>query len=184
MMMPFALHDMTTVPPGYRAMVTSICDKLYGPPGGIGVAYLTVDEARLRAGEHHRRPGLHVDGVGAWGGGGGGWGASGFVLACTVQPPIAWTGRVKGWPGPDGDCSDLAAALPRDGRRLATHEAYLCGPLLVHASTPMGRPGPRQFLRISLPNICPWFEGYSESPYGVKPTGPILPRRVAMEYRP
>lgn len=43
----------------------------------------------------------------------------------------------------------------------------------------------RTFARLSMPNACPWYEGYSENIYGIKPEGPIVrARRPWMDWRP
>ena len=60
---------------------------------------------------------------------------------------------------------------------LRPETAYWMNATCVHESLPMRSNTRRQLLRLSLPSTAPWFEGYTESPLGVKPTGPILPRR-------
>lgn len=185
MMLPFMLQDLDTVPfPQYRELVSRMRKRLcVRPYPDSGVAYLTIDEAALKAGEFHRRPGLHVDGAGGWGGGGGGWGKGGFLVASNLVGCRVWVGTWQGTPSASGE-------VPR--QVFPEHEmdflrpnfSYLLGPMTVHESTPMVRDCKRQFIRISLPNNCPWYEGYTESPYGIKPTGPILPRRKEMDFRP
>lgn len=59
MMMPIDLGAPHTVPGGYRSMVAASTNLR------SGVAYLTVDERDVPAGQTHRRPGRHVDGCGA-----------------------------------------------------------------------------------------------------------------------
>src|SRR4051812_42281704 len=66
----------------YRHMLRQFANLRHNYVGQV--VYLTVDERVVRAGETHRRPGLHVDGWhvtegreasgGTWGGSGGGWG--------------------------------------------------------------------------------------------------------------
>ncbi len=64
------------------------------------------------------------------------------------------------------------------------NRVYHCGPLTVHESLPVWQTVPRQFIRISMPSDAPWYEGYTENPLGIKPTGPIHPRREKqMGYR-
>lgn len=61
---------------------------------------------------------------------------------------------------------------------------YWCGPTTIHEALPMTVDTYRQFMRISMPNDGAWHEGYTENPFGVKPTGPIHPaRKEFMAYR-
>jgi hypothetical protein len=55
--------------------------------------------------------------------------------------------------------------------------AYWCGPLTVHEALPMRQETARQFVRLSGPSDAPWHEGYTVNPLGIRPTGPIAPRR-------
>lgn len=191
MMQPFDLARVVETLPNLPQWVRAVeqMRDLTGVRGGV--AYLTIDEAEVAAGDTHRRPGLHVDGVGpdgkpgAWGGGGGSWSACGMVLVASHVGCRAWRGAVDGEPGADGCCAHLADLLrPEDAVELAPSRAWACGPLTVHESIPMARATRRQVARLSLPSSAPWFEGYTPSPVGVRPTGPILPRRPGMEYRP
>lgn len=192
MMMPFLLQDVWgTLPDSladWRTAVGQIVDL-----GGDhhGTAYLTIDEAFVARGTTHRRPGLHVDGVGPDGdvggwGGGGGYGASGMLMASSRIGCIAWNQEFVGWPGRNGDCGHLADQCRSEGRVvLMPHRVYKCSPMTVHESLPAGLDQARQFVRVSMPSAAPWYEGYTENPLGIKPTGPIHPRRVReMGYRP
>src|SRR5262249_33109124 len=123
-----------------------------------GVAYLTIDEALLRGGEHHRRPGLHVDGVGengddhgGWGGGGGSAGREGMSTASTHEGMQAFNQIFTGKPGPDGDCEHLREQLGF-GRVLEPNHLYWCAPLCVHESLPVMPECARQFIRVSMPS--------------------------------
>lgn len=75
MMMPVRLEDPSTLP--LREWRPTLARLVLASPIRQGVGYLTIDEALVPADETHRRPGLHVDGIGpdgraaAWGGGGG-----------------------------------------------------------------------------------------------------------------
>lgn len=179
MMMPFVIGEPDTVPAAYRALVRSV-----EPSAQAGrTAYLTIDERDIPAGQTHRRPGRHVDGHGSWGGGGGPWSARGMVLAASELGCVAWPGTFDGEPGPDGECDHL----PVSGEPvpLLANTAYLCSPMMVHEALPFATATRRQFFRLSHPNTAPWFEGYTPSPVGVMPTGPIMPRRVEqMSYAP
>lgn len=160
------------------------------------VGYLTIDEKMVEPGETHRRRGLHVDGVyangaGGWSGGsgGGGWGggdapgmkATGMLTVSSVSGCRAWCQDFKGWPGAEGECDHLSDQCQDESCAvLSPSVAYWLDALCVHESLPMKARTPRQFVRLSLPSTAPWFDGYTENPLGVKPTGPILPRREFM----
>jgi hypothetical protein len=184
MMMPFHVEDPVGSLPSYLRKYAHVVRAL--AVGRSGVGYLTVDEAVVKAGEHHRRPGLHVDGAmrkaaGGWGGGGGGWGGGkgigfGFIVAASKPGCVMYPGKVVGFPGQDGNCDHLRGELPV-GREMQAGFAYAMTPLVVHETTPQLVTGPRQFLRISMPSDAPWYEGYSPNPLGIAPAGPILPRR-------
>lgn len=190
MMMPFRLDDLGTVPESMAQWRRPLKTLRAYSRAKDGVAYLTIDEAFVPAGETHRRPGLHVDGIGpdgreaAWGGGGG-YGAQGMLLASSVMGCVGWNQSVLGYPGPNGDCAHLASALkPSCAVTMNAGGVYLCSPLAVHQPLAMRADTRRQFVRLSMPNDCPWYEGYTENPTGVKPTGPIHPRREEfMAYR-
>lgn len=189
MMQPFRLEDVRgTLPnlPQWHAAVESLVAR---STVKAGVGYLTVDEAHVRAGETHRRPGAHVDGVGPDGlpggwGGGGPWGGCGMVVAASVEGCRAWAQDFDGEPGEDGDCAHLLSqARPEACVTMRAGRAYWCGPLTVHEGLLMREDVCRQFVRVSMPSTAPWFEGYTPSPVGVRPTGPVLPRRRGMDYR-
>jgi hypothetical protein len=50
----------------------------------------------------------------------------------------------------------------------------------IYDPVPQPQATERTFARLSLPSDGPWFEGYTENPLGVMPTGPILPPREFM----
>jgi hypothetical protein len=189
MMMPFYPADpVKSLPPRLRAygeLIEYVVDR---PPPGVG--YLTIDEAELRRGETHRRPGLHVDGVGEDGqdagayGGGGGYAAHGMVLMANVLGCVGWAQEFHGAPGLDGDCAHLAEQCRmEDAIFFEPLRAYWCGPLAVHQAVPVQQDCRRQFMRVSMPSKAPWHEGYTPNPLGVKPAGPTLPARPGMNYR-
>jgi hypothetical protein len=190
MMMPFLLEDLASLPPSLFAWRDTVASLVSRAAVARGVAYLTIDEARLTAGEIHRRPGLHVDGLdennqaGGWGGGGGGWGAKGMLTASTHVGCHAWHQTFRGDPG--GDCERLRSELEPAARVvLQPDRVYAFDALTVHESVPMERDCDRQFVRLSMPSTAPWYEGYSVNPMGIRPTGPILPKRVQqMGWRP
>ena len=189
MMMPFHIHDPErSLPPDFADWFPVLRRMGKGAPRGVG--YLTLDEALVRAGETHRRPGLHVDGVGPDGeaggwGAGGGYGASGMTMVSSHVGCVAWSQVFAGRPAPDGDCSHLEPELnPAAATVLQPSEIYWCGPMTVHKALPLTADTARQFCRVSYPSEAPWYEGYTPNPLGIKPTGPIHAPRVAyMGYR-
>lgn len=188
MMLPFLIGRPDTLPDplhGYRSVVDRLSTLWPFHRGEVG--YLTVDERVVPAGQAHRRPGLHVDGVygdsaGSWSPPPGSWGSltEGMLTVASHAGCRAWRGRVEGGPGPDGECDRLA--LPGEPTTFQPNEVYWVGGLCVHESVPMPVETPRQFVRVSMPSCAPWFEGYTRNPLGIEPTGPILPRREQMEY--
>ncbi len=190
MMMPFCIDDVCgSLPAALRSWEPIV--RAMSIPAGIGIGYLTIDETVVRAGETHRRPGLHVDGVGPDGraggwGGGGGWSKSGMTMASSHVGCRVFAQEFHGEPGPNGDCAHLADEA--DLRRAVTLEPgviYLCGPLTVHEALPMAQDTVRQFCRVSFPSDAPWYEGYTKNPIGILPTGAIHERRAEyMGYRP
>ena len=198
MMMPFHLHDVNGSLPAYLAGWRSVISSMVNTENLLrtgwskgGPAYLTIDEANVRRGETHRRPGLHVDGIGPDGtgpggwGGGGGYGKCGMLMASNVVGCVAWSQSFTGTPGPDGACGHLASQLRDDAKiMLMPGSVYYCEALTVHQALPMVKDCERSFIRISMPSNAPWYEGYTENPLGIKPAGPIHARRSAqMEYR-
>lgn len=189
MMMPFHVHDLESLP-DELAPWRPVVATLRGDEYEAGVAYLTIDEADVAAGTTHRRPGLHVDGVGPDGGygvwgGGGPWGARGMVVAASVAGCRGWVQDFDGVPGGD-DCEHLRPQCRPDSEVvMAANRAYWCGPSAVHESIIHAETTRRQFVRLSMPSTAPWFDGYTANPMGVLPTGPVLPARTKhMAYRP
>lgn len=184
MMMPIVLRDPSSVPDivaPWRDLIRRLCE--YGDPG---IGYLTIDEALVPAGRTHRRPGIHVDGVGpdglpgAWGGGGGPWAANGMIVAASHVGARAWDQIVEGTPAANGDCAHLRQELFDEcAQPLKANTAYWLWSDTIHEALPMPVETPRQFLRISMPSDAPWYEGYTPNPLGARPTGPIHPPRPA-----
>lgn len=190
MMMPIILGDLSSIPntlgryrKTLRLLFGRACDHL----GKVG--YITIDEKLVKAGQTHRRAGLHVDGVyngsvGAWGGdGGGGWGApgTGMLTVSNIAGCKAYKQTFQGMPGPDGECDHLKAQCDETKAVIfKPGHIYWVDGLCVHESMPMTQDVERQFVRLSMPSTAPWFQGYTENPLGVKPTGPILAPRKYM----
>lgn len=191
MMQPFDLADVRGSLPNLPQWHGAIEAMRERSSVKDGIAYLTIDEAEVKAGECHRRPGLHVDGVGpdgyvgGWGGGGGSWGRNGMIVAASHVGCRGWAQVFAGAPGPDGDCSHLSQQARAEACvTMAAKRMYWCGPLALHESIPLSSAARRQFVRLSMPSTAPWYEGYTPSPVGIMPTGPIMPRRAGMNYRP
>lgn len=192
MMLPFRLDYLDTLKldqlAPWQNTLRSLCAMSVIKQG---VAYLTVDEAVVKGGETHRRPGLHVDGVGEDGeaggwGGGGGWGKSGMLVAADKLGCVGWNQTFQGQPGANGDAEHLRPQLRDEARVfMEGNQVYWVSPLAVHESLTMPQEQTRQFVRLSMPNDAPWYQGYTESPFGVKPTGEIrAARSTFMNYRP
>lgn len=208
MMMPIVSCDVRTFPECIHPYQNLLIEAMSLFPQHIGkVVYVTIDEADLKQGQTHRRPGLHVDGIyrsttnisgfgGSWGGGGGSWGggysvtklheeANGMILFANAPGCDVWTSE-QNFNTFDFDNEGGAEHLreritEKDGRfermSLKPNVAYWLNPLCIHESMPASKDQLRHLIRISLPNNCPWFKGYTKNPLGVKPTGEILSER-------
>lgn len=186
MMMPVVLGDAESIPDQlsqWRDAYIKLCALA---PFKTGVAYLTIDEQTVPAGRSHRRPGIHVDGIGpdgrsaAYGGGGGYAAPTGMLLASTHIGCRAWLQTFKGWPRPNGDCSHLTNQCSWMSEILMQPGwVYWCGPMTVHEGISMKHDTRRQLVRLSGPSDAPWHEGYTKNPLGIMPTGPIHGARPA-----
>lgn len=190
MMMPFHIHDPLGSLPWRLLPWLPTLERMTRHVGLEGVGYLTIDEAVVPAGEAHRRPGLHVDGVGedggvgGWGGGGGYAGREGMLMVSSHVGCCVHNQTFSEMPRADGDCDHLADEC-NDGIALQPGELWWCSSLCVHEALPMAVETRRQFCRISYPSSAPWHEGYTPNPLGIMPAGPIARRRDAqMSYRP
>jgi hypothetical protein len=193
MMLPFRLDDIprTITRKDWHGAIQKMVSRA---SVRTGTAYLTIDEAEVEPGTTHRRPGIHVDGVGpsggigGWGGGGhgGGWGTGGMIVVASHVGSQAWTGKFAARIGPNGDCEHMRPML-RDQRPVPLRggRAYRLGATCLHEALPMPVRTRRTFVRLSLPSDAPWYEGYTPSPVGVLPTGPTHPARTSfMSFRP
>ncbi len=190
MMMPLIIGEPNSIPDFLNHYVNCLV-KLFNfalPSHKDQIGYITIDEKTVEAGKTHRRPGLHVDGVyngnvGSWGGGG--WGAvgSGMLTVSNIEGCKAYKQWFNGTIGNDGECDSMVDQLKESGAEIfkPNHVYWLCG-LCVHESLPMKETADRQFVRLSLPSCAPWFEGYTENPLGIRPSGQILKRRSYMDY--
>lgn len=192
MMLPVIIEDVNSLPDfvaGYKQAFKTMCETEQAKKHSGEVGYLTIDEKVVPANKTHRRSGAHVDGVyhggvGGWGGGAGGsWGGhgNGMLTVSSVAGCKAWKQWFEGWPGWEGEADHLMDQAKEDHAVLfSAGELYWVDGLCVHESLNFEHDTPRQFVRLSLPSEGPWFEGYTENPLGIKPTGPILPRREFM----
>lgn len=189
MMMPYQIRDPRGSLPEYLEPWFDVLERMYDPRL-VGVGYLTIDEAHVLPTETHRRPGLHVDGVGPRGehggwGGGGGYGANGMRMVASRFGCRAFIGRVAGDPKANGDCEHLRSQV-HDLLHINFEptEIWECGAFTLHESIPPDRECDRQFCRVSYPSDSPWYEGYTPNPLGTLPDGPIHPARAEfMSYR-
>lgn len=186
MMLPVVIGDRDSIP-DFAAHYKWTAWRLahMADPEHLGkVGYLTIDEKIVLAGTTHRRAGMHVDGGNdrGWGGGGGWAGkATGMLTVSSHAGCRAWAQEFEGEVGDEGDCEHLFDELKSSGTLLAPDIVYWLSGLCVHESLAQPSDVKRQFVRLSLPSTAPWYEGYTENPLGVKPTGPILPRRKFMD---
>jgi hypothetical protein len=187
MMMPIVIGERYSLPFILRRYRTTAM-RLFSmtDPAHLGqIGYLTVDERTVNAGSTHRRAGMHVDGgsAAAWGGGPSGpWANStGMLTVSSYVGCRAWKQLFKGEVGEEGNCEHLFDELDSPGTILEAGSVYWLGGLCVHESLTQPEKINRQFVRLSLPSDAPWYEGYTENPLGVMPTGPILPRRIFMD---
>lgn len=193
MMMPFYAHDIdNSLPESLNTYKVLLKEMVKNAPNHVkywevNTAYLTIDEKHLQPNQCQRKEGLHVDGMykgvlsGAWGGSGGGWGSCGngmLLVSNTDDLCKMWTGEFEGVPVNDGDCEHLRNQLKsKQEFSFKNGDVIWADGLCVHQSFAPNVETKRQFVRISLPNNSPWFEGYTENPLGIKPTGQIIKER-------
>lgn len=197
MMLPFLLEDPKSISPDQLSpeLIETVYNLINLSPVKDGTGYVTIDEAEIEPNNTHRRPGLHVDGIGpdgrkgVWSSGDGGvWSKEGMLLVASHTGCKAWKQTFKGFPKANGDCNHLADQCKKENEIImAPNKVYMLGALSVHDSIPPSRTErvERQLIRISLPNNAPWYEGYTKNILGIMPTGPIhQPRTNFMNYRP
>jgi hypothetical protein len=204
-MMPLRIEDIETLPNDLAHYKQTVLDLIAVSPVQKGVAYLTIDERQLKAGQTLRLRGLHVDGLGAegkldmsvwatsgvqyeckqhWNDAKRCWyesaaGIGGMVMVSTPSGCRAWNKNFEGKIEKDGDCEKLRDQFPdEEATVLEDSVAYWCNAGCVHESMEMGFDTPRQFVRLSMPNTAPWYQGYTRNPKGVEPTGPIISMRA------
>lgn len=184
MMMPFLMEQPRASLPDsldtWRDAVAHVCSLARVK---TGVGYLTIDEALVLKGETHRRPGLHVDGRGAYGAGPAPYAANGMFLAASHVGCAGYPGTFDGEPGLDGDCEHLRWRMPQSFA-MSAGRVYWCSPFAVHEALTMHRDTRRQLLRVSMPSNAHHHRDYTPNPTGVKPAGEAAPARFAqMDFR-
>jgi len=140
--------------------------------------YMMVDQGIVRAGHHHRRSGLHIDGY--WNPGvyahgmpsrppGHGhvptpdrprhvhamnWGPEAIILASDVSSCRAMIGDFNGLPADGGDCSHIDVSDMDEVRLLAGY-AYAGNVTMLHESLPVARDCARTLIRLNVPGWSP-----------------------------
>lgn len=213
LMMPYLLGDASSLPSflgEWTDAILSLDCTFDGLDGTL--AYVTIDQKRLQAGETLRRPGVHVDSEvlpfahpnapGPHGhrfksGHPNGPGPShptpwtplqpafthGMVVASNAYGCDAWLGEFEGTPGPTGDCAHLVDQCTDDKRiALKPNWAYWMNGSCVHESLPMTEPTIRQWLRVTIPAGDGTYEEYTKNPLGIAPAGPVLSRKEVLDY--
>ncbi len=121
MMMPFHLHDTQhSIVKNSIGKWLTVVEHICSRAGVDGVGYLTIDEALVPSWETHRRPGLHVDGIGedggpgGYGGGGGYAGRDGMYMVASEFGCVGYVQEFEGAPLADGDCAHLQDEIAED----------------------------------------------------------------------
>lgn len=184
LMMPFLLEDIEhSLPDFLMEWKETLKILAAGSMLSDGTAYLTIDERQVGVGQHHRRPGLHVDGwteegvPGSWGGGG--WGRRGWITVSSHRGCIAWAQQFQGTPRAYGEVEHLREQCKAEYRViLKAYHVYKMSDLAVHETVAQERKVQRQFIRLSLPSQAGWPISCTPNPRGIKPTGPLFPPRL------
>lgn len=187
-MMPIEMNNLETVPYFLRPAWTQTIARLFElSPIKRGIGYLTIDERFTKAGQTHRRPGLHVDGIGPWGDGGGSWGANGFLTVANYLGCEAYIQEFEGCPigfdrtvDPEieGSCEHFRKqCMDYMKIKLQPDEVYWMDSWCVHESVPLERDTYRTFVRLSMPSESSSYEGFAVNPTMVKPSKESLPLR-------
>lgn len=185
MMMPFLMEDpIGSLPSSVDSWKKPLQEICHMATVKSGVGYITIDEADVKEEETHRRPGLHVDGMGDYGGGGGGYAANGMFLVSSHVGCVGYRLSYEGQPVEDGDCEHLRELL-RESVVMKPGHVYWCSPMAIHESIPMLRDTKRQMMRVSMPSKGPYHRDYTPNPIGIMPVGePAKARLKQMNFRP
>lgn len=126
-----------------------------------GVAFLTIEQKSVKAGETPRRKGRHIDGNHLMGWGGGwvteleeyaqrGCDTGGFVMAASHSSCDVWEGEWEGRAGDGGDCDHIDVSKMKHGRMQAN--VIYVGNHALHESVPADQDMDRSFIRLTLPH--------------------------------
>lgn len=151
-----------TVPKGFEDYLPVVKRIVNATGVKNGIAFLTVDEKIVKAGNSQRRPGPHVDGCfdkgkQRWGHGQGGWNhfcnflpveRMPVIVAASVVGCKVWEGEFYAEPRNDGDLSHLE--LP-EGVLVPSNKAIWLSPDCIHESLRFDQDTQRSFLRIAMP---------------------------------
>ncbi len=168
-MIPFNMSEKL---PSHLERWQLTVDQMLAGIEADGEAYLMIDQAKLDAGQAHRRPGLHVDNhwiqrISAHGGGGG-WnipphhtppgggkhrltGNQSILLASSHLGCVAYDGAWVGSDNPGGDCKNINVG----GMSMVPMTAGTCwagdAGSMLHESIPMAEACLRTVVRINIP---------------------------------
>ena len=161
LMMPLRIDDIETVPNDLAHYKQTIQELIAVSPVKKGVAYLTIDERQLNAGQTLRKRGLHVDGLGAegkldmsiwaingiqyqcdqhWNDSTHRWyesaaGIGGMLMVSTPSGCRAWNKDFDGRIEKNGSCEELKDLFPdSEATLLEDSVAYWCSAACVHES--------------------------------------------------
>jgi hypothetical protein len=146
-------------------------DAMLRDVDATGPVFIMIDQAEVRAGASHRRPGVHVDGywleeLGRHGGGhhgkasGDGWDVfdpsddEAIVLASDVQGCVAYVGPWSGEVGHGGACDDVDF---RGTERVLMNPrtVYAGNVAMLHESLPVRETTRRTLVRLNVPGWSP-----------------------------
>lgn len=130
--------------------------------------FLMIDQARVAAGQTHRRGGIHIDGywvAGKWAHSptthrprAASWQTATFsepeaiILASDVSACRAFVGEWSGNPNEGGDCAHLDTSRMVEVRMQATR-AYVGNVTMLHESIPVKHDCMRTVVRLNVPGI-------------------------------
>jgi hypothetical protein len=169
-MMPIIFGDSASIPEhlhGYLPMI-SRCGL---PPGKL--AYLTVHESMVSAGESQRRQGVHTEGTAGNSWGGGSWGASGVYMASTDGSCRVWNSVSSA--GEVDEHGGLLAPPSGDSQTMLPSTLYWMTDRTPHESLPVSSSRYRQFFRLVSDEVSVWWAQHSTAnPLGVQPGCRVL----------
>lgn len=192
----------------YRRIIEQICSLRNAPTIARvrlrnalpEIAYLTIHEGPVRAGESQRRPGLHTETPGyikyqhqpldedsgevmfaSWGRGAwfeGQLPIDGIYMASNVANSCrAWDVQIdkpEEVVGPGGDIEDLREHLG-EGRVMEPNRLYWMTDTTPHESLPLEKDAHRQYIRVVMGKVSAWYADHStRNPMGVEPDAIIL----------